>query len=84
MGGGGLVWMSKEVSREVPQRDTILSLFCFSFCFLAVIVCAAFFFFWSCTFSMVLQLCHGPKVSGTSQLCTEIYETMIQSKFVLF
>lgn len=54
MGGGGLAWMSKEVSRGVPQRDTILSLFCLSFCFLAATVCAAFFFFchalcpWSC------------------------------------
>lgn len=55
MGGGGLVWMSKEVSREVPQRDTILSLFCFSFCFLAVIVCAAFFFFF-----LVMHVLHGP------------------------
>lgn len=33
MGGGGLAWMSKEVSRRVPQRDTVLSLFCFLFVF---------------------------------------------------
>lgn len=45
MGGGGLAWMSKEVSRGVPQRDTILSFFFASLFVFWLPQCVQLFFF---------------------------------------